>query len=242
LERTPRVTVDCHPRLASLLKRAYPQLEAVLAPNAISAATCAHIAMGDIAGVLKLGREDVAAAPLTMQAPERVHELREKYLTLAKGRPVVGIAWASPMAKLARAKRAALEHWGALLREPYFFVSLQYGDDRADIAAAREAFGGDIYRDESVDQMRSIEDFAAQLAALDQIVTISNTTAHVAGALGLRALVLLPPAHGLHWYWGHEGETTPWYPTLTLERRTLNEEWPSQIADAAGRVRNALLP
>jgi tetratricopeptide (TPR) repeat protein len=242
-ERTPRVSIDCDPRIAALLKRAYPQLEAVLAPGQAARDTSAHIAMGDIAGVLKLAPKDIAALPIVMSADEqRTQELRDKYERLANGRPIVGVAWASPRAKLARSKSAALEHWGALLREPYCFVSLQYGDDGADIEAANAAFGCDINRDESVNQLRSIEDFAAQLSALDHIVTVSNTTAHVAGALGLKCLVLVPPTHGLHWYWGVEGATTPWYPTLTLVRRALGVPWDAQIAEVAGVVRTALFP
>jgi tetratricopeptide (TPR) repeat protein len=240
--RTPRVAIDCDPRIASLLKRAYPQLEAVLGPNEVSDDVSAHIAIGDVAGVLQLAPDDIAPLPIVMQADaRRTDELRGKYQTLAQGRPIVGVAWASPRARLARPKTARLEHWGALLREPYFFVSLQYGDDRADVEAARRAFGCEIYRDESVDQMRSIEDFAAQLSALDRIVTISNTTAHVAGALGLACLVLVPPAFGLHWYWGLESAKTPWYPSLTLLRRALSAPWESQIEEAAALLRNALL-
>jgi tetratricopeptide (TPR) repeat protein len=243
LARTPRVALDCDPRIAPLLKRAYPELEAVLAPGQMARETSAHIAMGDIAGVLKLAPKGIAALPIVMHADaQRTQELRAKYETLASGRPIVGIAWASPRAKLARSKSAGLEHWGALLREPYCFVSLQYGDDSADIEAANAAFGCDIHRDESIDQMRSIEDFAAQLSALDYVVTVSNTTAHVAGALGLKCLVLVPPTHGLHWYWGVEGATTPWYPALALVRRALGAPWDEQVGEAASIVRNSLLP
>lgn len=242
-QRTPHVVIDCDPRIAALLRRAYPQLEAVLAPDEVKGDVAAHIAMGDIAGVLKLTPADIAPLPVAMQVDAaRARDLSAKYRQLANGRPIVGIAWASPRAKLARAKSAALAHWGALLREPYFFVSLQYGSDRADIEAAGELFGCEIYRDDSVDQLRSIEAFAAQLASLDHIVTVSNTTAHVAGAIGARCVALVPPAHGLHWYWGAEGETTPWYPTLTLVRRALGAPWDGQVADAAAVVRNAILP
>jgi len=243
MERTPRVAVDCDPRIASLLSRAYPQLEAVLAPNETCRHAQAHIAMGDIAGALHVAQSDISAIPVALRADEaKTAALRARYSELASGRPVVGIAWAAPHAAAAHAKTAGLEHWGALLREPCFFVSLQYGDDREEVESARVAFGCCIHRDESVDQMRSMEDFAAQLAALDHIVTISNTTAHVAGALGLRALVLAPPGHGLHWYWGYEGESTPWYPSLGLVRRALGAPWSEQVAIVARAVRNALLP
>lgn len=242
LERTARVAVDCDPRIAALLKRGYPELEAVLAPGDVRGDVSAHVAMGDLAGVLGATAQDIAPMPVRLSADaEKAAALRAKYAGMANGRPVVGVAWASPRAKSARSKGALLAEWGALLREPYLFVSLQYGDGRAEIEAARDEFGGEIVVDESIDQVRSIEDFAAQIAALDHVVTVSNTTAHVAGALGVRTLVLAPPAHGLHWYWGASGETTPWYPSLTLVRRALGAAWEGQIAAAAGLVRNALL-
>jgi len=234
LDRTPRVVVDCDPRLAPLLKRAHPQLEAVLAPNEVHFNTAAEIAMGDIAGVLKLTSDEIARLPPALSADaEKARALRKKYEMLAQGRPIVGVAWASPNAKLAREKSAAIEHWGALLRQPYFFVSLQYGDVSADTAAARVAFGCEIYADDRIDQMQSLDDFAAQLTALDRIVTVSNTTAHVAGSLGLNCTVLAAPGRGLFWYWGAEGETTPWYPSLRILRRPIDGRWESQIAVAA---------
>jgi tetratricopeptide (TPR) repeat protein len=242
-ERTARVAIDCDPRIASLLQRGYPQLETVLAPGEVCSQTCAHVAMGDIAGVLQLSPDAVATLPTVLTADaQKSAALRESYRQRASGRPIVGVAWASPSAKLARPKSSPLADWRTLLREPYFFVSLQYGDVRADIEAANAEFGCEIFEDQKIDQMRSIEDFASQLAALDYIVTVSNTTAHVAGALGLRALVLVPPAHGLHWYWGVHGEKTPWYPSLTLVRRTLDAPWADQVTLAAEKARQALLP
>jgi tetratricopeptide (TPR) repeat protein len=237
LERTPRVVVDCDPRIAPLIKRAHPELEAVLAPNEAHFGAAAEIAMGDIAGTLELGAGDISRLPAVMRADAaKTAELRSKYATLAQGRPVVGIAWAAPRAKLARAKGAAIAHWGALLRAPYFFVSLQYGDARSDIETARAAFGCGLHADESVEQMRSLEDFAAQLSAMDHIVTVSNTTAHLAGSLGLDCTVLAPPGRGLHWYWGAEGEATPWYRSIHIARRGIGASWEDQIAAAARRL------
>jgi tetratricopeptide (TPR) repeat protein len=237
LQRTPRVAVDCDPRLAPLLKRAHPELEAVLAQTGTYFGAVAEIAMGDIAGVLQPSAEDIALLTPVMRAdPVKVAELRAKYEQLAQGRPIVGISWSSPRAKLARSKSAALEHWGALLRKRYCLVSLQYGDARADIEAARAAFGCEILVDEIVDQLQSMDDFAAQIAAMDQVVTVSNTAAHVAGSLGSACTVLAPPGRGLHWYWGVLGEATPWYPSLRIVRRDIGEQWDKQIAAAAARL------
>lgn len=235
LERAPNVMVDCDPRLAPLLQRAHPALK-VEPLGASFFGAAAQIGMGDLPAALKVAPADIVQLPPILRADEsKVATIRARYADLARGRPIIGVAWASPRAKGARPKTAALSHWGALLKQPYFFVSLQYdpGDDIADANAP-------IYRDDSIDQMRSMEDFAAQIAALDYVVSTSNTTVHVAGALGVPALVLVPPGRGLHWYWGFKGETTPWYPSLRLVRRALGAPWDGQVAEAAALLGETL--
>jgi Tfp pilus assembly protein PilF len=239
LERTPNVIIDCELRLVPLLRRSYPALSDVLPYGASAGQTAVQIALGDLPAALKLSPNALEALPALLSADATKRNARRaEYERLANGRRIVGIAWSSPKAKAARLKGAQLGEWGALLREPYFFVSLQYGEASADIAAARAAFGAGIHEDASVDQMHSIDDFAAQIAALDHVVTVSNTTAHVAGALGAPCVVMAPPARGLHWYWGFNGPRTPWYPSLRLVRRSVGAPWSERVSAAAALLRD----
>lgn len=236
LARTPLVAVDCDSRIAELLQRAYPNVHAVLAPDERCADAKTQVAMGDLAHVLKLAATDIEGLPVAMRAREaRVRELRAKYQRQGRGRPVVGIAWESQ-----RAQAHALQAWEEVLREEYLFVSLQYGGERHDIEAAKSAFSCEIYRDEEIGLGRSFEDLAAQLTALDLIIVIPNIIAHLAGALGLRTLVLAPLPHRLHWCWGGAGDATPWYPGVRLLRRTIKESPADQMAAAAKLARQLL--
>jgi hypothetical protein len=161
--------------------------------------------------------------------------LRARYEERAQGRPIVGIAWRSK-APDGALRAPPLAHWGDLLREDYFFVSLQYGDVRADL----ERTPAPVFVDDEIDQMRDMDGFFAQVAATDHIVSILNTTLHVAGALAKPALALAPPGRGLHWYWGFEGEACAWHPSVRLVRRALGASWDEQIADAARILRAEL--
>jgi hypothetical protein len=79
-----------------------------------------------------------------------------------------------------------------------------------------------------------LDALAAMIAGLDLVVTIDNTVAHLAGALGKPVWILL--ARGAEWRYGCSGETTPWYPSARLFRQEA-AGWPGVIA----RVARALL-
>ena len=76
--------------------------------------------------------------------------------------------------------------------------------------------------------------FAAQIAAMDLVITIDNSTAHLAGALGIPVWVLLPFAPD--WRWLLDREDCPWYPAMRLFRQPEPGDWQSVVE----RVRNSL--
>jgi ADP-heptose:LPS heptosyltransferase len=89
--------------------------------------------------------------------------------------------------------------------------------------------------DRDVDQLTNIDAFAAQIAAMDLVVTIDNSTAHLAGALGVPTWVLLPFAP--NWRWLLERSDSLWYPSIRLFRQTREGDWQSvvqHVRDAVG--------
>jgi ADP-heptose:LPS heptosyltransferase len=59
------------------------------------------------------------------------------------------------------------------------------------------------------------------------VVTIDNSTAHLAGALGVPAFVLLPFVSD--WRWLQAREDSPWYPSLRLLRQPKRSDWQSVV-------------
>jgi ADP-heptose:LPS heptosyltransferase len=68
------------------------------------------------------------------------------------------------------------------------------------------------------------------IAACDAVVTVSNTTAHLAGALGKPTCVLVPFGHARIWYWLKDRPDSPWYPHLRLWRQARAQPWAELIA------------
>ena len=58
--------------------------------------------------------------------------------------------------------------------------------------------------------MLDLDGFAAQVAGVRGVLTISNTTAHLAGALCVPCVVILD--NGSITNWPDHGDTTPLYP------------------------------
>ncbi|MGE3622599.1 MAG: hypothetical protein AB7H77_01815 [Bdellovibrionales bacterium] len=65
------------------------------------------------------------------------------------------------------------------------------------------------------------------------MITIGNTTAHLAGALGIPGDVFLPVG-GLTWYWFAWKTDSPWYPSLKLYRKAKVGDWSKPLAEISG--------
>ena len=66
-------------------------------------------------------------------------------------------------------------------------------------------------------------DTAAAMAALDLIISCDTSVAHLAGALGRPAWVVL--RHAPDWRWLLDRDDSPWYPGMRLFRQPARGDW-----------------
>jgi len=76
-------------------------------------------------------------------------------------------------------------------------------------------------------EMHDFSDTATIINQMDVVITVDTSVAHLAGALGIKTYILLP--YCPDWRWGIEGETTPWYSSVTLLRQPSYADWDSVI-------------
>ena len=151
---------------------------------------------------------------------------KKKYKALAEDKLLVGISWRSSRIgpKRAMLKSTDLRQWISLLSEKNCcFINLQYGNVRKEIDQFTAETNIRIYDDEEVDSLQSLDDFAAQIASLDLIISTSNTAVHVAGALGKPVWNLLSSVPDWRWMIGRQD--SPWYPTMKLFRQQQINDW-----------------
>ncbi|WP_156942599.1 hypothetical protein [Mesorhizobium sp. L48C026A00] len=227
-----RCTVLIEPRLAPLYRRTYPALDVRPEAEAAAAVDADVFACFETLARHFWPDEPTARAPFVPLEPDRrlVAELRGAYLDHGPG-PLIGFAWGS----LNKSKDLpVLDDWRALLGGlPGHFVSMQYGDVGPALSEFERWAPGRIIHDASVDQLSDMDRFAAQIAALDAVVTISNTGANLAGALGVPTVVLLDD--GFRLSWPAFGETVATYPSVRLVRKG-GRAWASAMREAGGRV------
>lgn len=234
------LALECDPRLAPLFARSFPGLTPLprisLTETPTIDADFHHplVSFGRL--VRKTKAEIPGRVPYLVPDPARREQLRAAYRGRSRGRPVVGISWNSVAPRLGEPKTIDLAGWGPILsHRDALFVSLQYQPDDDELACAARQFKASILRDDAVDPMASLDDFAAQVAAMDLVITTSSTTAHMAGALGVPAMALLPQGPALLWYWFNDGDRSPFYPTLALLRQSRRGFWREPIDACAAR-------
>lgn len=243
--------IECDARLLPLYERSFPSLRFV--PRHQRRLQEAFAAGGNFRKVNGLDlarffRRDAASFPprggWLQPDPARVAALRADYAQRWPQQRRIGLSWkSSRVMEGGASKNVALADFAALLALPgTAFVNLQYGDVAADIAAVRNAGLGEIFIDGHIDSTADIDGLCAQVAALDLVVSTSNTTVHIAGALDVPCLVLLPRTRPVLWYWGYRGERTPWYPSLRLLRNSREDDWQDLLAGVAAGIAAGELP
>jgi tetratricopeptide (TPR) repeat protein len=227
--------LDCDKRLRALFARSFPEVEviasraeAVPAPSDAKGDSriefAAHIPSGSLPRLFRSNESAFAAttSPYLIADADQRKWFRTRY---ADGRRLIGLAWHTNNRKTGSIRSIDLARFAPLFkRNDARWICLQYGDHEM-LEGQIDAARAPLVVDRSVDQLVSIDAFAAQIAALDLVITIDNSTAHLAGALGIPTWVLLPFA--ADWRWFERREDSPWYPTVRLFRQPKRDDWHS---------------
>ncbi len=88
------------------------------------------------------------------------------------------------------------------------------------------------------DAISDLDEAAALFAALDLVISVTNTNAHLAGALGVPAWVLLNESPD--WRWLRAGDRSPWYPSMSLLRSEGEPRWANVVPELTQRLAAAV--
>ncbi|MGG1945757.1 tetratricopeptide repeat protein [Trinickia sp. NRRL B-1857] len=86
-------------------------------------------------------------------------------------------------------------------------------------------------------ELTSFDDTAALVCALDVVVTVCTSVAHLAAALGKPTWLLLDV--NPHWVWMTARADSPWYPSVRLYRQHRHRDWTTPLDAVATDLRQA---
>jgi ADP-heptose:LPS heptosyltransferase len=237
IARTPSIVFEAEPRLVPLFRRSFPAVKVIeLQPGPYSGPVAAQVPLGDLGRFFRTGwdRFPTRDRGYLLADEARTRALRER---LADGRTVIGLSWISKAPMGGAQKSARLADFAALLRLPGCrYVDLQYGDTRAERDAVEQQLGVRVERLPDIDNTNDIDGLAALMGACDAVVTVSNTTAHLAGALGRPTWVMVPHGHARIWYWFKDRALSPWYPRVHVRRQQPAQPWMDVVASLTEEV------
>jgi Tfp pilus assembly protein PilF/ADP-heptose:LPS heptosyltransferase len=237
-ERKIPLTVATSERLVPIATRSFPNIVCISKDslthetdkNMKFSAQCSATFIAPI--VRKSYDEFPKRASFLTTSKDQTEALRQKYLNRGHEKKLlIGLSWRSSNSAFGSHKSLPLSTFLPLLNNnECIFVNLQYGETQRDISELPEDIRHKIITDGDIDPLIDMDSFASQVGALDLVLTTSNTTAHMAGALGRPTWTLVPRmGPGWLWYWFEETATSPWYPSMRIYRQAKNGSWNSAL-------------
>ena len=222
-----RVIFECQPAIKRLMSSIHGCDVLVAKGDALPDYEM-HVPLLNIPAVLGTRLETIPAHVPYLQVDAEAKQnwvSRLEKLGLARK---VGIVWAgNPVHANDHNRSMQLAQLGPLASvHGIRWISLQKGG-KADALSEHALF-------DLVDWTAELADFydtAALVEALDLVITVDTSVAHLAGALNKPVWVMVPFAPD--WRWLLDRTDSPWYPSMRLFRQTLRGDWSGVIADVA---------
>jgi Tfp pilus assembly protein PilF len=170
------------------------------------------------------------AVPYLSADPDAVEDWRRR---LAGAALKVGLVWAGrPEHKRDQHRSMALAELAPLAAIPNVaFYALQKGAAVSEAEQAPEGMRLEILSP----LLGDFADTAAAIMALDLVISVDTSVAHLAGALGKPVWIL--NAYAPDWRWFEKRSDSPWYPTAELFRQDASRRWTPVVADVAAELR-----
>lgn len=140
----------------------------------------------------------------------------ENILRRSKG-PKIGISWKSLKNRYSSEKSLLLEDFDNVFKiKNSLIFNLQYGDVKEELENFTKRENYKIITLKNLDLFNNFSGLANLLEKLDIFITVSNSTAHLASALGIKTILIKPTNHASFHYWNYEDGKTPWYQCVSI--------------------------
>ena len=233
LKTQNKIVLSVTPKLTDIYRRSFPEVEIfpvdleVETPNFLNEDAYDYfIEMGDLPSLYRKNLQKFSMnAHSFLVADKKKSNNFKNSLNRDNKKIICGIAWKSK-SKFGVFKSYSLEDFIPLLKcKNIEFVNLQYGDINFELDNIKNNFGIQILNLDTLDLFNDIDGLASLIDACDLIITSSNVTAHIAGAIGKKTYLIAPFGLGKIWYWDQADGQNLWYPSVHV----INQDTPENI-------------
>jgi hypothetical protein len=177
-----RLRVGVDDRLINLLNRSHPTLDMISTKERPANSTFdSYLPMASLGQHFRSQVSDFPTPkPFLKADDDRVTAFKAQ---TPKGKLICGISWQSKNNSVAESKSMPASLLAPILKlSGTHFMNLQYSTDQEDLEIfAKYQAPIQVFND--LDTFNDLDGLAAAIMACDVVVTVSNTTAHLAGAL-----------------------------------------------------------
>ena len=229
---SPDIQILVDPRFLSLYKRSMPHLKFLdkgLAESKIDFDV--HMPIGDLGKYFRNSIKDfdLNRKGYLISDSNKTKQIKDG---LAKNKKYIcGLSWKSKREKLGKSKSIDLTDLLPILKNKNItFVSLQYGDVAEELRSLSQNHGVYIHENITIDNFNDLDGHASLIDACDFVITVSSSTAHIAGALGKETYLLLPLGFAAVWYWSNKLDNKSiWYPSISIFQKTIVNDWEAPV-------------
>jgi tetratricopeptide (TPR) repeat protein len=235
LKHVGRVTAIVDKRLLALMERSFPGVHFVAKSDWNSRDLSNfdyQCPLGSLPLALRLFEhaECLQQRGFLLPDSEFVTSLRGQMIT--ENRQLVGLSWRSRNQASGAARSIELMALlASIAGDNINLLNLQYGDVREELAEAA-GHGHRVEHCEDIDNEFDIDGLAALISACDAVITIDNTTAHLAGALGKPTLLMMPRIEA-DFRWQNRRLAAAWYPSVTILQQDIQGDWEPVMREAS---------
>ena len=215
--------IECDPRLLNFYKRSFPKYRAKF----VGLGTITNdddefkkidnvIYAGSLGRYYRKNIKDFKNNSFLKVDEKKLEEMKRK-LSIYKKKYKIGLSWKSFSDKFATDKSLNLKDLKKVfsLTDCDIF-NLQYGVVEDEINSFNNTAKNKLLSIEDLDLINDFEGIASLLKSLDVFISVSNSTAHLAGALGVKTILIKPENFAVFHYWNQKTDNTPWYPSVRL--------------------------
>jgi len=228
-----RITCAVDPRLLEIFRGTYPAINFISKRDSLSPKRMKfdyYLLGRDLLGLivnkeadfqaLKKQRMTPYGSPIPWKGPQDAFK--------------VAISWKTTNAEQGKYRNIPLELLVSVLRKfPFAYCSAQHGITDEEKSCLAGELGGridfDFFRPSG-----SLNDFCLRLQQMDLVLSIDNSTMHMAGCIGVKTLGLL----SIPSYWAYplSGEDSRWYDSVCLIRQSVPGDWQATIEELDNKL------